>query len=145
MTPSKAQLNRSLFRRHLLMMLILFLVVSPAGTAQGMNHYGGDRNTLFQDLITKSIDRYLKEQVEKDLFSGTVVVDYRGEVIFRGAYGLSNREFKVEAKPEHKFMLGSCTKAFTATAIMLCCTRSRALHMNTIIPATLYWSIFSNG
>lgn len=61
MTPSKTRHNHLSFLRYLLTMLMLFLVISPAGTAQGMDRCGGDRSALFQDLITRSIDRYLTE------------------------------------------------------------------------------------
>ncbi len=42
-----------------------------------------------------------------------------GEVVFAKGYGLANAEHEISNTPETKFRLGSITKQFTATAIMV--------------------------
>ncbi|WP_412986992.1 serine hydrolase [Pontimicrobium sp. IMCC45349] len=51
-------------------------------------------------------------------FSGTVLVAKKGEVIFKEAYGLSNRETNEENEVDTKYGIGSVTKQFTAMLVM---------------------------
>ena len=60
----------------------------------------------------------VKPYVEAGYFSGAVLVAKDGSPIFRKAFGLADREWKVAATPETRFRLGSITKQFTATAIL---------------------------
>jgi D-alanyl-D-alanine carboxypeptidase len=56
--------------------------------------------------------------VEKNEFSGAVLVAKGGKPLFREGFGLANREHDVPVKPDTIFRLGSITKQFTAAAIM---------------------------
>jgi CubicO group peptidase (beta-lactamase class C family) len=56
--------------------------------------------------------------VDKNQFSGTVLVAKDGKPVFREAFGLANRELDVAMTPESVLRLGSITKQFTAAAIM---------------------------
>lgn len=64
----------------------------------------------------------LREKLEKDSatdkFAGTVIVAKDGKVIFKGAYGLADREKKIPNTLETKFRIGSMNKMFTATSIL---------------------------
>jgi CubicO group peptidase (beta-lactamase class C family) len=56
--------------------------------------------------------------LQDDLFSGVVLVAKKGEIIFRRAFGLANREWAIPNTPETRFRIGSITKQFTAAAIL---------------------------
>lgn len=71
-----------------------------------------------QDLPTR-LDEYLKAQVNVNHFNGSVLVARDGKVILGKGYGMANFELGVPNSPSTKFRLGSITKQFTATAILL--------------------------
>jgi D-alanyl-D-alanine carboxypeptidase len=56
--------------------------------------------------------------VRSELFSGSVLVADSGQVLFRSAFGLANRELDIPNAHETKFRIGSITKQFTAAAIL---------------------------
>ena len=64
----------------------------------------------------------LRDKLEKDSaadkFSGAVMVAKGGKVIFKGAYGMADRENKIPNTLETKFRIGSMNKMFTATSIL---------------------------
>jgi CubicO group peptidase (beta-lactamase class C family) len=63
-----------------------------------------------------------KALVEKntaaDRFAGTVLLAKKGEVLFRGAYGLADREKKIPNALDTRFRIGSMNKMFTAIAVL---------------------------
>lgn len=61
---------------------------------------------------------YLDALVEKDQFSGAVLVAKHGKPIFAQAYGLADRETKIANTVETRFRIASINKMFTATAIL---------------------------
>jgi hypothetical protein len=54
---------------------------------------------------------------QADVFSGTVLLAHDNNIIFEGAYGEANKDFRVKNNLETKFNLGSINKVFTAIAI----------------------------
>ena len=64
----------------------------------------------------------LREKLEKDSaagkFSGAALVAKDGKVIFKGAYGMADREKNIPNTLETKFRIGSMNKMFTATSVM---------------------------
>src|SRR5215216_5147028 len=52
--------------------------------------------------------------VSLEQLSGVVLVAERGRILLRRGVGYSDREMNVAAKPEHRFVIGSITKGFTA-------------------------------
>lgn len=74
--------------------------------------------TPAQDLAPK-FDEYLSEITKQGRFTGAALVARDGKVIFSKGYGLANAEFDIPNTPQTKFRLGSVTKQFTATAILL--------------------------
>ena len=64
----------------------------------------------------------VKALVEKnaagDRFAGAVLVAKNGEVLFRGAYGLADRENKIPNTLDTRFRIGSMNKMFTAVAVL---------------------------
>lgn len=67
----------------------------------------------------KQIDELLNELFEKDGPGGVALVVRDGKTIYRKAFGMANMELGVKMKPGHVFRIGSITKQFTASAIML--------------------------
>jgi CubicO group peptidase (beta-lactamase class C family) len=62
---------------------------------------------------------YLAAQRTVNQFSGSVLVVKSGQVVLRTGVGLANREWEMANTADTKFRLGSITKQFTATAVML--------------------------
>jgi D-alanyl-D-alanine carboxypeptidase len=64
----------------------------------------------------------LREKLDKDSaadkFAGAVIVAKDGKVIFKGAYGMADREKKIPNTLETRFRIGSMNKMFTATSIL---------------------------
>ncbi|NYH12929.1 serine hydrolase domain-containing protein [Paraburkholderia bryophila] len=63
--------------------------------------------------------------VDANLFSGLILVAHRGRPIFHEAFGLANREWMIANTPDTRFRIGSITKQFTATAIVLLAGRGK--------------------
>jgi CubicO group peptidase (beta-lactamase class C family) len=85
------------------------------------------------------IGALLRAYADLDQLSGTVLVAERGAILFRGAFGFSDRELRVQAAPEHRFLIGSLTKAFTAV-LALQEVASGRVALDT--PAVQYWRDF---
>ena len=69
------------------------------------------------DTWRTTLERYLEALAEEEVFSGTVLLARGDEVLFRGAYGLANREHNIVNTLDTRFDLGSITKVMTKTAI----------------------------
>ena len=67
---------------------------------------------------TSDIEKYMKEQVDKNNFSGVVLVMKDDKVVVEKAYGLADREWNIPNTVDTKFRIGSLTKQFTATCIL---------------------------
>ena len=86
---------------------ILFEGCKPAG-----------RNVDNEDLAEK-ISVLVSQYHEKGTFEGTILVADSSGVIFKGAYGLANRERNIPLTIESQFYLASVSKQFTAAAILM--------------------------
>lgn len=66
------------------------------------------------------VDQYMQGQLVEQRIPGmTLVVVRDGAVIYAKGYGYAERETARPVKPEDRFQIGSISKSFTATAIML--------------------------
>ena len=68
--------------------------------------------------LTEEVDRIAKHYHEQYQFNGAVLVSKSGEVAFKGAYGMANREWNIPHTADTRFRLGSITKQFTAALIL---------------------------
>jgi CubicO group peptidase (beta-lactamase class C family) len=68
--------------------------------------------------LEAKLDELIAPLVEKDLFSGSILVAKGGEIILQKGYGLADREHGVACAPDTKYRLGSVTKQFTSMMIM---------------------------
>lgn len=60
----------------------------------------------------------MKDYVQGELFTGTVLVARDGKAIFRRAYGAANREWMIPNTVKTRYRVGSIGKQFTAAAIL---------------------------
>lgn len=68
---------------------------------------------------TEQIEQYLTSLVEKDIFSGTVLIAENNKIVLNKGYGSSNREEENKNTPLTRYRIGSLTKQFTAFAIVM--------------------------
>ena len=64
------------------------------------------------------IDVYLQPYVRTENFSGVVLVEKSGKVVFEQAYGFADREKRVRNTAETRFHIASMSMQFTAAAIL---------------------------
>ncbi len=69
--------------------------------------------------ISGKCDSLLSNAFERDEPGVAVIVVERGAVVFRKGYGMANMEMSVPIRPNMVFRIGSVTKVFTATAVMI--------------------------
>ena len=91
---------RSLFR-----LAVFFVLIHSPATAQS------------PDKGAK-IDQLARQYADCCQFTGTVLVSEHDKVIFKGGYGLANREWNIPNAPDVKFRLGSITKQFTSVLVL---------------------------
>jgi len=72
---------------------------------------------LTNEQIAQELKAFIAKLVNADVFSGTVLLAKDGVPIFKGAYGMANKDFNVPNRIDTKFNLGSMNKMFTAVAI----------------------------
>lgn len=90
-----------------------------------MNHYAlglaalglAAAPALAQD--TARMDTVVRADADKGEFMGVVLVARDGKILFDKGYGSANLEWKIASDGDTKFRIGSVTKQFTATAILL--------------------------
>jgi CubicO group peptidase (beta-lactamase class C family) len=54
-----------------------------------------------------------------NMFDGAVLVAEKGEIIYKDAFGLANREWNIPNKTDTKFMIGSLSKPLTAALVLI--------------------------
>ena len=69
--------------------------------------------------IAANADRYMQAMTDLRHFTGVVVIARDGKPLFAHGYGRANYRFQTPNTTKTKFRIGSMTKQFTATAIML--------------------------
>ncbi len=67
--------------------------------------------------IAADLDSFVKKLADADVFSGSVLLAKDGQVVYKGAFGIANKDFAVPNRLETKFNLGSMNKMFTGVAI----------------------------
>lgn len=63
------------------------------------------------------LETFLKKLAAENLFSGSVLLAKDGTVLYKGAFGMANKDFSAPNKIDTKFNLGSMNKMFTGVAI----------------------------
>src|SRR5438128_11196793 len=81
---------------------------------------GLDSPIRAQDAITSKVDDYIKAEMQKQHIPGlSLAILKDGKIIKAEGYGLANVELNVPAKPDTIFKIGSVSKQFIATGIMI--------------------------
>jgi CubicO group peptidase (beta-lactamase class C family) len=75
--------------------------------------------SLFAQSKVEKIDHLMNHCFDNGIFNGTILVSEDGEIIYRKAFGIANKEKKEMLEPDYQFYLGSVSKQFTTMAIML--------------------------
>lgn len=63
-------------------------------------------------------DAYLTPYVQTNNFSGSVLIEQNGRVLFQKAYGLADREKKISNRTTTRFHVASVSMQFTAAAVL---------------------------
>ena len=69
--------------------------------------------------LRSEIDRYMQASVLADHFMGAILVAQHGKIILARGYGKANIVLGTPNTPQTEFRIGSVTKEFTATAILM--------------------------
>lgn len=77
---------------------------------KGYRAVGADKATALQTLCQATNDT--------GLFSGAVLVADKGEVIYKAAFGMANREWNIPNTTDTKFRLASVSKQFCSMIVM---------------------------
>lgn len=78
------------------------------------------------------IDEYMNAAVKVNNFSGSILIARDGQTVISKGYGMANYELDVPNAPQTVFRLGSITKSFTATGVMMLQERGK-LNVNDSI------------
>ena len=96
-----------------------FKLVQVAALALVMSGPGAAAAPVGPDSrFAAQADALMKDYVQAELFTGTVLVARDGQPIFRKAYGAANREWAIPNTVDTRYRIGSITKPFTATAVL---------------------------
>lgn len=72
---------------------------------------------LSADQAARELEAFVKKLAEADVFSGALLLAKDGKVLYKGAFGMANKDFNAPNKVDTKFNLGSMNKMFTGVAI----------------------------
>lgn len=67
----------------------------------------------------EKLSEVMKTYHKYNMFDGAVLVAENGKIIYKDAYGLANREWNIPNTTDTKFMIGSISKPFTATLMLI--------------------------
>ena len=74
---------------------------------------------LFAQDKKAALGNIIKTYHTYNMFDGAVLVAENGKIVYKGAFGLANREWNIPNKTDTKFMLGSVSKPITATLMLI--------------------------
>lgn len=73
--------------------------------------------SITESQLLPSVERIVGERVEKDEFSGVVLLARDGKPVLSKAYGLASKKYNVPNRLDTKFNIGSINKSFTSVAV----------------------------
>jgi CubicO group peptidase (beta-lactamase class C family) len=78
---------------------------------------------LYLTAVSQSKHDQLEQIMKKyhafNMFEGSVLVAEQGKVVYKGAFGLANREWSIANTTDTKFMIGSVSKPITALLMLI--------------------------
>ncbi len=133
---------------------ITYMIMSfdQTGIMQGLGTRDPDFNypltpgtsSMTDSWRSHKIDSLVKLKFRKDKFNGSVAVMDNGKTIYEKCYGYSDLQKKIPLNDNSLFELASCTKQFTAMAIMMLAERGKLNYSDTLqrfIPDLPYYGI----
>lgn len=90
---------------------ILFTVCSISISA-------GKAHPIKAKSVSEKIDAHIIKYSKTEDFQGAVLVARKGKIIHKAAYGLRDREKKLQNTPDTQFLIGSLTKSFVSVTVM---------------------------
>jgi D-alanyl-D-alanine carboxypeptidase len=99
--------------------LALLLLVSVLAAVEAVPARSQPRGSS----SARAIDQLLSQHFRRDEPGATVVAVRDGQTLFRGAYGLASVELEVPMRPEMVLRIGSISKQFTATGVLILVSR----------------------
>ncbi len=91
-----------------------------------------------QDTLTAAgVDSYLKPYVETGNFSGHVLVEKNGKIVFEKGYGFADRERRIPITGATQFHIASISMQYTAAAVLRLIDQSSIsldTHVADVIP-----------
>lgn len=88
--------------------------------------------TVSEKKTQTNVDKLFKHSYEKGLFNGTVLVTQNGKVVYKNAFGFSNKAYNKMLNTESSFYLASVSKQFTAMMIMILEEKGRLNYDDTL-------------
>lgn len=73
---------------------------------------------IAQKNYSEALDRYMMAEASVNGFTGTILVEKAGKLIYEKAFGFADREWNIPNTLQSKYQIGSITKQFTAVAIL---------------------------
>lgn len=73
----------------------------------------------FSQGKTDRLAGIMKTYHSYNMFDGAVLVAEKGNIIYKGAFGLANREWNIPNTTDTKFMIGSISKPITALLVLI--------------------------
>lgn len=73
----------------------------------------------FSQSKSKKLEEVMKTYHNYNMFDGAVLVAEEGKVIYKGAFGLANREWNIPNTTDTKFMIGSVSKPITSILTLI--------------------------
>jgi len=99
-------------------------------------------SSFAQDLFKQKIDSVFTVLYEQNQFNGSVLIADNGKIIFSKGYGYSDTLSQYRNSPETIYELASCSKQFTAAAMVLLYRRGLLKyedHIDQYIPELARW------
>lgn len=117
-------------QQNIKFLVIALITLLSFTNCNGQNQGNGSRIT---DAMKQKIDDYVKQYVNLDIFSGTVLVATDGIPIYEKPFGLSNRENNTPITLNTKFLIGSMNKTFTQVVILQLINEDRLRYSDRLI------------
>jgi CubicO group peptidase (beta-lactamase class C family) len=73
---------------------------------------------MSESEVVAAMRSYLDALVQRDLFSGTVLLAKGDRTLFLESYGMANKDFGIPNTADTKYNIGSINKVFTQVALM---------------------------
>src|SRR5215471_20917043 len=99
------------FGYYALISIAVWIALAASGLAQG--------NATSKESVTPKLDEYMTAMTSSGLFMGSVLVAQDGKMLLSNGYGMANLEYDIPNNPHTRFDIGSVSKTFTATLVLM--------------------------